>query len=193
VLPADHRKGPYLDEVFSAISLPISSLVFPSVEMPRFFAAVISGSLLLCAVLGCVNVADEASFAAFSNSFLARPRDLASSGSFCGPHRKMTRSIATTINHSYPTRANEFHIVRMQAASYKSAERNLPKFSRTRPLRLRNTFKRQRARLGRKLTQRARGGQGRLAAQVSFPLLRSSRRFYLPRYRCSFKYPSSGR
>ncbi len=50
--------------------------------MPRFFAAVINGSVAGCVVDEAELTVDDASLAAFSNSFLARPNDLASSGSF---------------------------------------------------------------------------------------------------------------
>jgi len=63
-------------------------------------AATIRASGLASAVLAVVEVAVDTSLAAFSNSFLASPIDLANSGSFCGPQRKITTSMATTISHS---------------------------------------------------------------------------------------------
>jgi hypothetical protein len=45
---------------------------------------------------------------ALSNSFLAKPIDRASSGSFCGPQRKMITTTAMTTIHSYPISANAF-------------------------------------------------------------------------------------
>ena len=72
----------------SAISFAICSFVFPSVVIPRLLAATIRGSVAAVCAVGVVGVPGvvvdgvEASFAAFSNSFLARPMDLASSGSF---------------------------------------------------------------------------------------------------------------
>ena len=48
---------------------------------------------------------DVSSLDAFSNSRLAKPIDLAISGSFCGPHKKMTTSITTTLMASNPTSA----------------------------------------------------------------------------------------
>jgi len=57
-------------------------------------------------VVGVVYVeGDVSSLDAFSNSRLARPIDLAISGSFCGPHRKMTTIITTTLMASNPTNA----------------------------------------------------------------------------------------
>ena len=109
----------WLVDDLSAISFAICSFVFPSVVMPRLLAATISGSVTGCAVatpletVEAVEVAGgdvDASFAAFSNSFLASPIDFASSGSFWGPHRKTTSRIPTTMSHSYPTSANPFHI-----------------------------------------------------------------------------------
>ena len=97
-----------------AISLAISSRVFPSVVIPRDFAATIRGSRVAADgadagggdVEGGMYVdGDVSSFDAFSNSRFARPMDLAISGSFCGPHKKMTTSITTTLMASNPTSA----------------------------------------------------------------------------------------
>ena len=87
--------------------------------MFRLLAATISGSVVVASVgeLGAVGL--EISLAALSNSFLASPMDFASSGSFCGPQRKTIKITAITINHSYPTRAINFHNTRMRPASYK--------------------------------------------------------------------------
>ncbi len=80
--------------------------------IPRDFAATMSGSVVdgvdvdVAGVVGVVYVeGDVSSLDAFSNSRLARPIDLAISGSFCGPHRKMTTSITTTLMASNPTNA----------------------------------------------------------------------------------------
>lgn len=79
--------------------------------IPRDFAAIMSGSVadgvdVDVEVGGGVYVeGDVSSLDAFSNSRLARPIDLAISGSFCGPHRKMTTSITTTLMASNPTNA----------------------------------------------------------------------------------------
>lgn len=100
----------YFGVVFSAISFVISSFVLPSVLIPRFLAAVINGSVAGVELVEAVLTAEEASFAALSNSFLANPMDLASSGSFCGPQRKTTNKMPRTISHSYPTRAKAFHM-----------------------------------------------------------------------------------
>ncbi len=90
----------------SAISLAISSFVFPSVDMPRLLAATINGSVdAVSDVVGVVGAVvseavAEASFVALSNSFFARPMERASSGSFCGPQMKITSMTPMTINHS---------------------------------------------------------------------------------------------
>jgi len=80
-------------------------LVFPSVEIPSFFAVSIRTSVSGAAggEVGLV-----ASLYALSISFRANPIDLANSGSFCGPHTNSTTMIANTMSHSYPTIANLF-------------------------------------------------------------------------------------
>ncbi len=108
--------------VLSAISLAISSFVLPSVVIPKFLAAMIKGSAEVSVVGLVVVPADETSFAAFSNSFLASPMDLANSGSFCGPQRKITSKIAAMISHSYPTKAKNFHNEGMGVVRYKRGE-----------------------------------------------------------------------
>lgn len=156
----------YFLAVFSAISLAISSFVLPSVVIPRFLAATISGSVSAVVVGAPVVPPNDTSFAAFSNSFLARPIDLASSGSFCGPQRKTTSKIPTTINHSYPTRAKRNHIRTMRSAQYKNGEPmgNVVRISWRQMLR--NTFKPRRFAPLRSVVQpRPRGGQGRLLAE----------------------------
>jgi len=92
--------------VLSAISFAICSLVLPSVVMPMLFAASRSGSCSVSFVVEVVGLEiDDISLALFWNSFFARPIDLASSGSFCGPQRKITSKIPTTMSHSYPISA----------------------------------------------------------------------------------------
>lgn len=78
--------------------------------IPRDFAATMSGSVVDGVEVDAAGVVvyvegDVSSLDAFSNSRLARPIDLAISGSFCGPHRKMTTSITTTLMASNPTNA----------------------------------------------------------------------------------------
>lgn len=81
--------------------------------IPRDFAATMSGSgVATDGVDGDADVeggmyvdGDVSSFDAFSNSRFARPMDLAISGSFCGPHKKTTTSITTTLMASNPTSA----------------------------------------------------------------------------------------
>lgn len=79
--------------------------------IPRDFAAIMSGSVADGVDVdvevgdGVYVEGDVSSLDAFSNSRLARPIDLAISGSFCGPHRKMTTSITTTLMASNPTNA----------------------------------------------------------------------------------------
>lgn len=79
--------------------------------IPRDFAATMSGSTV-DGVGGDADVGgglyvdgDVISLDAFSNSRFARAIDLAISGSFCGPHRKTTTSITTTLMSSNPTSA----------------------------------------------------------------------------------------
>ena len=77
--------------------------------MPRLRAATKSGSPTggsgVAGVAGVVGVVvappvAAASFVALSNSFFASPIDRANSGSFCGPHMKITSMTPTTISHS---------------------------------------------------------------------------------------------
>ncbi len=79
--------------------------------IPRDFAATMSGSTVEgvdceADVEGGMYVdGDVISLDAFSNSRFAWAIDLAISGSFCGPHRKTTTSITTTLMSSNPTSA----------------------------------------------------------------------------------------
>jgi hypothetical protein len=165
-IETSHERRVYFLAVFSAISLAISSFVLPSVVIARLLAATISGSVSALVEGTLVVATDDTSFVTLSNSFLARPIDLASSGSFCGPQRKTTSKIATTINHSYPIRAKRNHIRTMRSAQYKNGEPmgNVVRISWRQMLR--NTFKRRRFAPVRSVVQpRPRGGQGRLLAE----------------------------
>ena len=53
-------------------------------------------------------VGDMNSLDDLSNSLFAKPIDRASSGSFCGPQRKMITMTAMMTIHSYPITANAF-------------------------------------------------------------------------------------
>lgn len=81
--------------------------------MPMSLAATINESVGVAGADAVPGVDAEAvgdmnSLDALSNSLLAKPIDRASSGSFCGPQRKMTRTTPTTTIHSYPISANAF-------------------------------------------------------------------------------------
>src|SRR5271157_1257092 len=83
-------------------------------------------ALLMESVTGFVmdftSTTDVSSLAALSNSLFAWPITLAISGTFDGPQRKSTRSIATITSPSNPKSGNCFHRHGQRSAPYKNTE-----------------------------------------------------------------------
>ena len=113
-------EGTFVLPVWPRISLANSAFVFPSVLMPRLFAATMIGSSAVCVLGGCGLVGaavgacglvcevmmefrfvnDDSCLDALSYSAFAEATDLANSGILPGPHRKMTARTPTMTSAS---------------------------------------------------------------------------------------------